>query len=210
LWLGASPETLITIENKRFKTMSLAGTQKVDYTLNNWTIKEKNEQQIVTDFLVEKLKPITKSLQVSEAETVQAGNLIHLKSTISGVLLEDSLKLVIDTLHPTPAVCGYPREAAKEFILKEEHYNREFYTGFMGELNFKKVVKRNKKRQNVENNAYNSIDTISNLFVNLRCMQIKDFKALIYVGGGITQDSIPQNEWEETVSKSLTMKKVLY
>jgi isochorismate synthase len=41
-------------------------------------------------------------------------------------------------------------------------------------------------------------------------MQIKDSEAFIYVGGGITNDSIPENEWEETVSKSLTMKNVLY
>ena len=47
------------------------------------------------------------------------------------------------------------------------------------------------------------------LFVNLRCMQIKGSTALLYVGGGITKDSIPEDEWEETVAKSKTMLKVL-
>ncbi|MCK5637446.1 MAG: chorismate-binding protein, partial [Flavobacteriaceae bacterium] len=44
---------------------------------------------------------------------------------------------------------------------------------------------------------------------NLRCMQIKNSNAIVYVGGGITVDSIPENEWEETVAKSEVMKRVI-
>ncbi|GAL63250.1 chorismate-binding protein [Algibacter lectus] len=40
-------------------------------------------------------------------------------------------------------------------------------------------------------------------------MQLKENKAIVYVGGGITESSNPENEWEETVSKSLVIKKVL-
>ena len=68
---------------------------------------------------------------------------------------------------------------------------------------------RNTNRKNVENNAYQSIKTVTNLFVNLRCLQIKNNQALIYVGGGITKDSNPEKEWEETVAKSLTTKSLL-
>ena len=91
-------------------------------------------------------------------------------------------------MHPTPAVCGLPRDMAREFILENEKYNRSYYTGFLGELN---------------------INQKTALFVNLRCMQIYDNKSVIYVGGGITKDSNSEKEWEETVSKSKTMKKVL-
>ncbi|NOQ91872.1 MAG: isochorismate synthase, partial [Flavobacteriaceae bacterium] len=69
-----------------------------------------------------------------------------------------------------------------------ENYNREFYTGYLGELNIKEQ---------------------SHLFVNLRCMQIKNTKAFIYVGGGITLESNPEKEWVETVTKSEVMKLVL-
>ena len=91
-------------------------------------------------------------------------------------------------LHPTPAVCGLPKEEAKQFILDNELYNRDFYTGFLGELNLKGQT---------------------NLYVNLRCMQLKDNRISIYVGGGITADSNAENEWEETVIKAKVMKNAL-
>ena len=97
-------------------------------------------------------------------------------------------------MHPTPAVCGLPRNNAKDFVLKNENYHRSFYTGFLGEIN-------------MEDKNLNSKN--SSLFVNLRCMEIRNEKASIYVGGGITKDSVAKKEWEETVSKSKTMKKVL-
>ena len=105
-----------------------------------------------------------------------------------------TLKTLIRALHPTPAVCGLPRENAKQFILENEQYNRSFYTGFLGELNFQK----NK-----------TVSESSSLFVNLRCMNIIDKKVSIFVGGGITKDSNAKKEWEETVSKSKVMKRVL-
>ena len=79
---------------------------------------------------------------------------------------------IIKTLHPTPAVCGLPRNLAKDFILQNEDYHRSYYTGFLGELNFKNQQ--------------------SSLFVNLRCMEISGETASIYVGGGITKESIPE------------------
>ena len=210
-WLGATPETLLKIEGKRVTTMSLAGTQNYSETLDViWDKKEKVEQQYVTDFVIDGLKSSSvDSIKISDTQTIQAGNLLHLQTTISGLLKTSNLKDVIEALHPTPAVCGLPREAAKNFILKNESYNRAYYTGFLGELNLKETKTRNTNRRNVENSAYSTVNKVSNLFVNLRCMQLQDRKALIYVGGGITQDSVPEKEWEETVFKSIVMKKVL-
>jgi isochorismate synthase len=212
LWLGATPETLLKVEGNRFSTMALAGTQEFNGTLDvAWQNKEKQEQQFVTDFIVSSLQSSVNNLNVSEVETIKAGNLLHLKTSISGTLTFKFLtfKQLLFKLSPTPAVCGLPKAAAKQFILENENYNREFYTGFLGELNLKESKTRNTNRRNVENNAYASIKTISNLYVNLRCMQLKKDNALIYVGGGITQDSIPENEWQETVSKAMVMKTVL-
>lgn len=117
--------------------------------------------------------------------------MLHLRADISGEIKSNNFSLpnLINKLHPTPATCGLPKELSKEFILKNENYNREYYTGFLGEIN------------------KNSTD----LYVNLRCMKVSQQKneVSIYIGGGITKSSIPQKEWEETVVKSEVMKKVL-
>ena len=48
---------------------------------------------------------------------------------------EGGLKSLVQALHPTPAVCGFPKQTVQNFIQSNEGYNREFYTGFLGELN---------------------------------------------------------------------------
>lgn len=230
LWLGATPETLLEVERNRFKTMALAGTQKYEGTLDvNWGEKEKEEQQLVTDSILEYLKPISEKIEITAPYTAKAGNLLHLKTDITGILNYKSqipgtdaefrvstdmdggnLEKLISAIHPTPAVCGLPKGPAKKFILENENYNREFYTGFLGELNLKKTLQRSGNRKNRENQAYASITKTSALFVNLRCMKLEDNKAVLFVGGGITKDSNPVAEWEETSNKAKTMKRVLF
>ena len=172
LWLGATPETLLQIENSSFKTMSLAGTQVYNDTDNViWKTKELEEQQLVTDFIKNQVKDISTDLEIDKTETVRAGNLLHLRTKVTGKLGRNSnLRQLIRALHPTPAVCGLPRNNAKDFILKHENYHRGFYTGFLGEINMEDKILNSKN---------------SFLFVNLRCMEIKNEKASIYVGGGI-------------------------
>jgi isochorismate synthase len=190
LWLGATPETLLNISDHQFETMSLAGTQIFDADTIVWKKKELEEQQLVTNFIENQLKTLTINLTVDKTETVKAGGLLHLKTKVKGTLDSySSLKELIRALHPTPAVCGLPREKSRTFINQNEHYKRTFYTGFLGELN-------------IEN--YHS-----SLFVNLRCMSINDSIATVFVGGGITKDSNENREWEETMAKAKTMKQVL-
>ena len=211
LWLGATPETLIKIEGNRFSIMALAGTQDYNGSLDVvWKNKEQQEQQFVTDFIIDNLKPSVDSFKVSNVETVKAGNLVHLKTMISAQLKPATpLKNVIKALHPTPAVCGLPKLIAKQFILKHENYNREFYTGFLGELNCEITIAPRSGKRNIENRAYSVTRKSTQLYVNLRCMQLKNQKAIIYVGGGITESSNAESEWDETVSKSLVIKSVL-
>ncbi|QBN17571.1 isochorismate synthase [Flavobacterium nackdongense] len=189
-WLGATPEQLVQANQSEFKTIALAGTQK-DTGLNEviWPKKEQEEQQFVTDYIVEKLKNVASELLVSQPYSFKAGSIWHIKTDISGTLnTSSSLKLVIQLLHPTPAVCGFPKDQSKAFILENEKYDRNFYTGFLGELN---------------------IGEKSDLFVNLRCMQKVDSKAHLFMGCGITKDSIPEKEWEESKNKAMTMKRIL-
>ncbi|MFY7671493.1 chorismate-binding protein [Tenacibaculum sp. MEBiC06402] len=191
-WMGATPETLISIKGKEFKTMSLAGTQVYQEGLDpNWSTKEIEEQYIVTDYISEKLQPICQELRIADLETIKIGNLLHLRTLVKGKV-RGNISRLIKELHPTPAVCGLPKHSAKEFIMNEEGYDREFYTGFLGELN-------------LDENSQ-----VSNLYVNLRCMKLTSANAVnVYVGGGITSDSNPEKEWLETVAKSAAMKSVL-
>lgn len=190
LWMGASPERFLNIENNQFKTMALAGTQEFKGSLDvNWGAKEKEEQQFVTDFILNSIYTIFDDIEVSEPYTIQAGNLLHLRTDISSPKVSsNSIEKLVKELHPTPAVCGLPKQEAKDFILKNEDYSRSYYTGFLGELN---------------------INENTNFYVNLRCMEIENNTISIYVGGGITSQSDSKKEWDETVSKSNVMKKVI-
>ncbi|KKN22444.1 hypothetical protein LCGC14_0915170 [marine sediment metagenome] len=210
LWLGATPEILILLKNRQLTTMSLAGTQKFtgkDYV--EWGNKELEEQQLVTNYIVNALKGLVDKLEKTDTETVRAGNLLHLRTKITGVVSKDNVKDIVKALHPTPAVCGMPKANARDFITNYENYDREYYTGFLGELNLKTEKQRSARRKNQENQAYRAISSTTTLYVNLRCMQLKNDKAFLYVGGGITKDSNPEREWEETVAKSETMLSIL-
>ena len=213
LWLGATPETLLKTEGKNFQTMALAGTQKYTVTTDvQWGQKEVVEQKYVTDAILEALGTVGEvaNVKISEPYTSRAGSLLHLRTDISGRLgSAKELGKIVKALHPTPAICGLPKEKAKEFIIFEEGYDREFYTGFLGELNLQKSTQRSRSSRNVENLAFRTVKKESALFVNLRCMKVENDTAFIFVGGGITKDSSPGAEWQETVNKSQTMKKVL-
>lgn len=212
LWLGATPETLLSVSNQKLHTMSLAGTQMAtDITNAHWGAKEIEEQQFVTDSIVQNLSGLVNDLTVSEVQTHKAGSLLHLKTDITARLENAASRLgdIIKALHPTPAVCGLPQARAKNFILKNEGYERAYYTGFLGELNLQVTKLRARSRRNVENLAYSSLKKQTHLFVNLRCMEIDAQGAQLYVGGGVTAFSNPQAEWEETVHKLQTIGAVL-
>ncbi|MEO8240387.1 MAG: chorismate-binding protein [Flavobacterium sp.] len=195
LWMGATPEQLLKASGNIFETTALAGTQKaISEAEILWQQKEKDEQQYVTDFIIKRLREVATSVVITEPYSIKAGSIWHIKTDISGVLKDNStLEEVIDTLNPTPAVCGLPKKKAKAFILENENYDRTFYTGFLGELN----------------SSFANKSVSSDLFVNLRSMQIQENKAILYMGCGITKESIPEKEWEESVNKSMTMKRVL-
>jgi len=209
-WLGATPEVLLQTRNNQFKTMALAGTQLYTDSVN-WESKEQEEQQIVTDYIAKNLKAKGFNFTISSPYTIKAGHLAHIRSDFTGRIKSTSdssdLKKIIDLLHPTPAVCGYPKTKAKNFILNNEGYDRRFYTGFLGELNISS--KRKKNIRNTENNAYRFITNSSSLYVNLRCMELGDSKISIYVGGGVTASSDAEKEYVETCNKMNTMKKLI-
>ncbi|WP_228851850.1 isochorismate synthase [Aegicerativicinus sediminis] len=193
-WLGATPERLVEVNGTSYRTVALAGTiSETDFKSSNWSSKEILEQKIVADYILEELNPISGEIFIGDSGTTRAGNLYHLKSSIHG-RLNNEMKLIdlVSKLHPTPAVGGFPKEEAISFILKNEGYNRSFYSGFLGMINSQDHDRVN-----------------SELFVNLRCMEIFSSSVRLYAGCGITRDSIPHKEWLETVNKMKTMQAIL-
>ena len=90
-------------------------------------------------------------------------------------------------LHPSPAICGMPTEKARHLITEIENHDRAFYTGYFGPISNERT----------------------DLYVNLRCMQWHKDYLEIYVGGGITAESDPEKEWQETCDKMQTMLQLL-
>ncbi|MCO5259289.1 MAG: chorismate-binding protein [Crocinitomicaceae bacterium] len=181
-WIGATPETLVLIEDGVGKTMSLAGT-KPSSDSTEWGRKEVEEQQMVTDFIRSILDSYCAHVEQSERKELQAGPVKHLVHHFGFKVEQKKEWKLIKHLHPTPAVSGFPRNKALKCIANFEPHERNFYAGMIG-------MKAPNK---------------THLFVNLRCGQILDNTLFLYVGGGLTQKSIAQHEWEETENKAKTI-----
>ncbi|HEY0741900.1 MAG TPA: chorismate-binding protein [Chryseosolibacter sp.] len=197
-WLGATPETLVTVEGKTiFKTVALAGTLPYKEGMNlktvAWTEKEIEEQALVERYVISCFKKIRlREYEEHGPKSMVAGNLIHLKSEFVVDMVATNFPqlgtVMLQLLHPTSAVCGMPLEPALQFLKEHEGYDREFYAGYLGPVN-------------INNNI--------NLFVNLRCMKLMDGHALLYAGAGVTVDSSPEQELAETEMKFKTLLNIL-
>jgi isochorismate synthase len=192
-WAGATPEVLLEVEKGQGQTMSLAATlpaKKGGSHDLEWQKKEKEEQFLVTQFIRDKLidSDINDFIE-AELETSAAGPVVHLLKRFCFKLPAGfpALKLAL-SLHPTPAVCGLPLEQARQEILGVETHDRSYYSGFLGPVSNK---------------------TTTRLFVNLRCMQIIDKNAFIFVGGGLLAESDIEREWQETELKAETLLSVI-
>ncbi len=198
-WMGASPELLVNVNSKFiFKTSALASTQVykpgTDLKTVLWNQKEIEEQAMVTRYIV---NTCFKKVRIREYEeigpkTFRAGNLLHLKTDfIIDMAATNFMQLgtvALRLLHPTSAVCGMPMEPALKFLEDREGYDRELYTGYWGPVN---------------------VDQETHIYVNLRCMRAGQGEAILYAGAGVTIDSNPVLEWEETVNKMNTMRQVI-
>lgn len=193
-WIGASPELLFSRNKQLVSLVSLAGTQGQTHNDPSrvvWEDKEITEQHIVTEYLKNLLHEFgIRKYKQQGPETVQAGEVLHLKTTFTFKEgeLKDRTSAFIQKLHPTPAVWGAPKTSALNIIKEREAYHREYYSGFLGPI---------------EKNG--SMD----LYVNLRTMKALEDKLIIYVGSGITEDSVPKKEWEETCLKANTLQSVI-
>ena len=190
IWLGASPEILATFKDKSFKTMSLAGTMPTGDGLSEfvWSLKNKKEQELVTSYIEKTFKDFNIRYVKGPTHTVMAGPVVHLKTELSAKIDNKATALKLSqALNPTPAVCGLPKDEVKAFLLNNEGYDREYYSGITGYINQDSFA----------------------LFVNLRCMKIMQQCASIYVGGGILNESTLDDEFNETCHKLKTMRTLI-
>ncbi len=178
-WAGAFSEVLgkYTKATEEFSTMALAATLPL---ADSWTKKEIEEQQPVADFIKTVLEPYDPDVQQSETTDHISGNIKHLRTDFKATLKPGQLDQVISGLHPTPAVCGIPKDFCQRAIESFESHDRKWYSGYI--------------RVETEDEVQ--------CFVNLRCAALFDHAALMYAGGGITADSHPAAEWRETELKA--------
>ncbi|MFY8109711.1 MAG: chorismate-binding protein [Bacteroidia bacterium] len=178
-WLGASPEKFIEINNNELSTVALAGTLFAGQ--EEWTKKEIIEQNWVEVHIENTMKELGINVSKTGPDSLEIGNLKHLITKYtSKVDSQININNVIDKLNPTSAVGGIPTGESTSYINKNENYNREFYSGIIGPYFNKNKIQ---------------------LFVNLRCLQINNDGITQYAGAGITNQSIPEKEWEETKNK---------
>lgn len=189
LWIGATPEILLSRDGAVVRTVALAGTRSA-IDNSSWRSKEFVEQDYVTRFIQQALVTCgVKKIDVKGPVTVMAGQVLHLQTSFAFDFnqIVSSVWTLVDLLHPTPAVSGYPPKEAVDIILREEQHDREYYSGYLGPVNA----------------------TNLHLYVNIRCMKVTLGGASLFVGGGLTLESDAEEEWNETELKSQTLLSVL-
>ena len=186
-WLMATPELLLGKSKNLWHTMALAGTMGHDTT--QWSKKNILEQEHVAEYIRSCLKEHATNIDESGPYSVKAGHLQHLQTDFNFTLSNNNhLGTLLDSLHPTPAVCGLPKSEALKFIAANEHNNREYYSGFAGRL---------------------SVNGETDIYVSLRCMKIYSNHATLFAGGGLINQSYEENEWRETEAKLQTMARLI-
>lgn len=190
-WIGSTPEILLSGEGNEWQTVALAGTRKPNnsQTEQSWSKKNYKEQQFVSDYIREQFQQYGITCTEGKPHTIYAGKIAHLQSDFKFQLdNNDKLGTLLQLLHPTPAICGFPKQEARLFILRYEGYNRRYYSGFIGWLD--PAGK-------------------SDLYVNLRCLEVNEQTIILYAGGGILPSSELTSEWQETEDKLQTMLSVI-
>lgn len=185
LWMGASPELLLECKDNEFSTVALAGTKETGAS-SEWDVKNKEEQRLVRDYIIDTFRKSGILTQESKTESFVAGPVSHLITRITGTPADsrfDGFDLALN-LSPTPALSGHPKDRSIKKIKAIERHDREYYGGFAGPAESNKDFR---------------------FYVNLRSMKIYPHGYVLYSGGGIMKDSDIDEEWEETEKKSRTL-----
>lgn len=190
-WMGSTPEILLSGHGREWHTVALAGTLEIENGVlpAEWDSKNKEEQEYVANYIRHIVSKFGDEMMEKGPYTARAGQIVHLKTDFRFQMKDtDRPGNLLQELHPTPAVCGLPKEEAFRFIPDHEGYDRGYYSGFIGWLD---------------------PEGHTDLYVNLRCMEIVSGGATLYAGGGILALSEMESEWKETGEKMKTMSLII-
>ncbi len=191
VFLGATPERLISTQGKDFQTVAIAGSIAHDDDATREASlaaellssdKDREEHEIVVEMLRTMLEPVAAEIHVAPAPVVRTfGTVQHLVTTVTGRLRDRAgILSMAGLLHPTPAVGGEPRGLALELIAEHEGFERGWYAGPLGWV---------------------GADGDGEFVVALRCAVVSGRTAALFAGCGIVADSDPEREWEESRNK---------
>jgi salicylate biosynthesis isochorismate synthase len=192
-FIGSTPEKLISATAMEVEIDALAGsTPRVLGEEEQATLallqnqKERREHQHVIQGIEDALRPFGALLEKAEQPRVRMlPNVLHLHTPLKATLsLPTHILSLVDALHPTPAVCGLPREAAHAWIVDQEPFPRGWYAAPVGHFDAQ------------GEGAF---------FVAIRAALLEGNKAWIYAGAGLVEGSEPEKEYDETVAKQKPM-----
>ncbi|PHV11870.1 isochorismate synthase [Chitinimonas sp. BJB300] len=194
--VGASPELLLSRYGREVISQPLAGSiprsadpiedaKRAEGLLHS--AKDRHEHALVVDAVADSLRPYCENLHVPAAPSLHATpTMWHLGTKVCGDLIDpthSSLALAL-ALHPTPAVCGFPTNAARDFIAAVEGFDRGYFAGLVG---------------------WCDAEGDGEWAVTIRCAEIGVDSATLYAGAGIVAGSEPELEFAETSAKLRTM-----
>jgi menaquinone-specific isochorismate synthase len=186
--VGAAPETVATLRDGVFHATAVAGSIRRGATPREQaelaarllaSDKDRAEQRIALDDMVARLETVAHQIRTDpQPHVLTLARIQHLETEIrasvpAGVSVLDLLRL----LHPTPAVCGLPRDAAMAFLTAEEPFERGWYAGPVG---------------------WFDADGNGVFAPALRTGISTGSGWRLFAGAGIVEGSVPQLEWEET------------
>ncbi len=197
---GATPELLVAKSGGEVVSHPLAGSarrqsdpladREAAAALKS-SDKDQREHRAVVEAVLDALNPYCRELSAPDTEAlVTTATMWHLGTRVVGKLKDPSTSAaeLVAALHPTPAVCGLPRERAAGVIRELETYDRGFYAGAVG---------------------WTGESGDGQWFVSLRCAEVAGSRARLYAGAGIVPGSDPASEVDETSAKFLAMLKAL-
>lgn len=198
---GASPETLVRLEDGILHTFPLAGTRPRGKTLEEDLYLEKSllsdekelaEHNMLVDLGRNDLGKISRfgSVSVEKYHCIERfSHVMHIGSTVRGEIADNRTAIdAVDAVLPAGTLSGAPKIRACQLINDLENNKRGIYGGAIGYLDFT-----------------GNLDTC----IAIRIVYKKNGKVFVRSGAGIVYDSVPENEYTECINKAAAVVKAI-
>ncbi len=196
VFLGASPENVLSEKNEKLYLDALAGSTEMSNDSGQEKLNEvklisdkklSHEHNVVVQGITETLSGLDIEYQVGERHILKLKNIQHLRTRIEAKSSKQDTMDILDSIYPTAALSGYPKERSIDIIDTIEPFDRGWYSGVVGWIG----------------------KGSSDFYAGLRSAYLKDNYIYIYAGAGITKDSDTDEEWSEVINKMSTMDQII-